>query len=62
MVELGRRNSSTIGTVIGLLVAIVAIVGTQMFDWEWGSDQLVPTVIGVLAAAIALVLVGRRYL
>lgn len=53
---------SSWGTVIGLLVAVVAIVGTQMLGWEWGSEQLVPTIIGVAVAGIAVVLVVRRLL
>jgi biopolymer transport protein ExbB/TolQ len=51
---------SSWGTVIGLLVAVVAIVGTQMLGWEWGSEQLLPTIIGVAVAGIAVVLVVRR--
>lgn len=51
---------SSWGTVIGLLVAVVAIVGTQMLGWEWGSEQLMPTIIGVAVAGIAVVLVLRR--
>ncbi len=51
---------SSWGAVIGLLVAVVAIVGTQMLGWEWGSEQLLPTIIGVAAAGIAVVLVVRR--
>ncbi|MFC7210454.1 multidrug transporter [Natronoarchaeum sp. GCM10025321] len=53
---------SSWGAVIGLLVAVVAIVGTQMLGWEWGSEQLVPTIIGVAVAGIAVVLVVRRLL
>ena len=49
------RNSSSIGTAIGLAVALVAIVGTQFLGWEWGGGQLVPTLIGTVAAAIAIV-------
>ncbi|MFC3957728.1 multidrug transporter [Halovivax cerinus] len=62
MVSLGHRPSSTIGTVLGALVALVAVVGTQFLGWEWGDGQLVPTVIGAIAAAIAIVLITRQYL
>lgn len=55
-----REQTSTLATAVGLLVAIVAIVGTQYFGWEWGSGQLVPTIIGVLAAATAIYLVVTR--
>jgi len=54
------RNSSPIITAIGIAVALVAIVGTQYFGWEWGSGQLVPTIIGVVAAVIAVVVVFTR--
>ncbi|QRV17194.1 multidrug transporter [Haloterrigena salifodinae] len=49
------RSSSSIGTAIGLAAVLVAIVGTQFLGWEWGSGQLVPTLIGVVAAVVALV-------
>jgi len=58
----GYGNQSTVVTVLGLLVAIVAVVGTQFFGWEWGSGQLVPTMIGVIVAVIAVVLVTKRVL
>lgn len=54
------RNSSPIVTAIGVAFALVAIVGTQFFGWEWGGGQLVPTIIGVVAAAIAIVVVVSR--
>jgi type IV secretory pathway VirB2 component (pilin) len=56
--EYGDRSS--LGTAIGLLVAFVAIVGTQFLGWEWGAGQLVPTVIGVVAAAAAILLVAAK--
>lgn len=56
-----QNQSSVIGA-LGVLVAIVAIVGTQFFGWEWGSGQLVPTIIGVGVAGIAVVVVARRVL
>lgn len=52
-------QSSLVG-VLGLLVAVVAIVGTRVLGWEWGSGQLVPTIIGVVVAAIAVLVVVRR--
>ncbi|QCS40979.1 multidrug transporter [Natrinema versiforme] len=55
------RNSSPLLTAIGLAVALVAIVGTQVLGWEWGSGQLLPTIIGVAAAVIAVfVFLNRR--
>jgi biopolymer transport protein ExbB/TolQ len=56
------RSSSTLGTVVGILVALVAVVGSQFLGWEWGGGQLVPTIIGVAVAVIAIVLAGQRAL
>ena len=50
------------GAIIGLLVAMVAIVGTRAFGWEWGSGQFSPTIIGVVAAGIAVIFGFRRVL
>ena len=47
------------GAVIGLLIAIVAITGTQVLGWEWGDGRLLPTVIGVVVCGIAVVFVAR---
>ena len=54
------RDSSPVVTAIGIAVALVAIVGTQFLGWEWGGGQLVPTMIGVAVAAIAVVVVVTR--
>jgi biopolymer transport protein ExbB/TolQ len=56
------RSSSTLGTVVGILVALVAVVGSQFLGWEWGGGQLVPTIIGVVVAVVAIVLAGQRAL
>lgn len=57
---LGKSQSPAV-TIVGVVVAAVAIVGTQVFGWEWGSGQLVPTIIGVAVAAFAIVAVaGER--
>jgi FtsH-binding integral membrane protein len=56
----GYGEQSSWITALGLLVALVAIMGTQFLDWEWGSGQLVPTLIGVAVAGIAVLLVIRR--
>ncbi|WP_049902069.1 hypothetical protein [Halococcus agarilyticus] len=48
-----ERDTSTIGTVVGVAVMIVAIVGSTFLGWEWGgSGQPVAVAIG-LAAALA---------
>ncbi|OYR56685.1 multidrug transporter [Halorubrum halodurans] len=56
----GFHGRSPVATVLGVLVAIVAVVGTRFLGWEWGSGRLVPTVVGVAAAGIAVVVVARR--
>ncbi|WP_066417051.1 multidrug transporter [Halorubrum aethiopicum] len=56
----GFQDRSPVVTVFGVLVAIVAIVGTRFLGWEWGSGQLVPTIVGVVVAGIAVVIVVRR--
>lgn len=58
----GYATQSTVITVIGVIVALVAIVGTEFLGWEWGSGQLVPTLIGAAAAGVAVVLVARNVL
>ncbi|MFC4988378.1 MULTISPECIES: multidrug transporter [Saliphagus] len=57
---LGYRDRSPLVAAFGLAVAVVAIVGTQVLGWEWGSGQLVPTLVGVVVAGIAVVAVLRR--
>ncbi|MDZ7745863.1 MAG: hypothetical protein U5K28_04830 [Halobacteriales archaeon] len=56
----GCGEQSSWVTALGLLVALVAIVGTQFLDWEWGSGQPVPTIIGIAVAGIAVLLVVNR--
>ncbi len=46
--SLGFNSQSSLSTVLGIVIVIVAIVGTQFLGWEWGSGQLVPTVIAVV--------------
>lgn len=50
---------SSLGAAIGLVVAVVAIVGTLAFGWEWASGELLPTIIGVAVCGIAVILVAR---
>ena len=54
---LPKRDNSTIGTIIGLIVVVIAIGGSVLFDWEWGAfpNQPVPLVIGAIAAIAAIV-------
>lgn len=59
---LSRRNNSTIGTVIGVIVFAIAIIGTTYFDWTWENPEgnPVPLVIGGAAAVVAVFLVVQR--
>ena len=57
-----ESRQSPLLTAVGVLVALVAIVGTQFLGWEWGSGQLVPTAIGVGVAGIAVAVAARRRL
>ncbi|WP_211330692.1 multidrug transporter [Halalkalicoccus subterraneus] len=54
------QDQSSVITAFAILIAIIAIVGTQFFGWEWGSGQLIPTIIGVVVAGIAVVVGARR--
>ncbi|WP_276253993.1 multidrug transporter [Halomontanus rarus] len=57
----GRFDTqSSLLTAFGVLIALVAVVGTQVLGWEWGTGQLAPTVIGLLVAAIAVLVFVRR--
>lgn len=56
------QDQSSVVTAFSLLIAIIAIVGTQFFGWEWGSGQPIPTIIGIVVAGITVVIVARRVL
>lgn len=57
----GRFDTqSSLLTAFGVLIALVAVVGTRVLGWEWGTEQLAPTVIGVLVAGIAVLVFVRR--
>lgn len=51
-----KRDTSTIGSVIGIIVVVVAIGGSVFLDWEWSASfsQPFPAAIGVIAAAVAV--------
>ena len=59
---IGYRDQSPAVAGLGFLVALVAIVGTQFLGWEWGDGQLIPTMIGVVVAGIAVIIVAREVL
>lgn len=60
--RIGYGGQSSIVTAFGIIIALVAVVGTQFLGWEWGSGQLVPTIIGVAVAGVAVFVVLRRAL
>lgn len=55
------RDDSRLGTLVGLAAVLVAVGGSVLFDWEWGSGltQPVPFVVGVLAALAAVAVTMR---
>ena len=54
-------DQSPLITALGIIVVAVAIIGTQFLDWEWGSGQLVPTLIGIgVVGVIALLFLRDR--
>jgi F0F1-type ATP synthase assembly protein I len=59
----GSDASPTAVTVLGVLVALIAIIGTTLLGWEWGasfSEGPVPFVLGVCVAVVAIALTLRR--
>ncbi len=54
------QDQSSVITAFGILITIVAIVGTQFLGWEWGDGRLIPTIIGVVIAGIAVIVVVAR--
>jgi len=61
MVASDGRQSPLL-TAVGVVVALVAVVGTQVLGWEWGSGGGVPTTIGIAVAGIAVAVAARRVL
>jgi len=60
VVSVARSGDSTAGTVVGAVVAAVAVVGSVFFGWDYGGfDDPVAVVIGV--AVVAGLLVYQRY-
>ena len=57
-----QSNQSSLVSAFGLLIALVAVVGTRFLGWEWGSSRLVPTLIGVAVAGVAVAVVAARLL
>ncbi|SFR37824.1 MULTISPECIES: multidrug transporter [Halorubrum] len=57
-----ESDQSPLVSAFGLLVALVAVVGTRVLGWEWGSGRLVPTLVGVAVAGVAVAIVATRVL
>ena len=57
-----QRDTSTLGTVVGIIVFVVAIVGSVFLGWEWSAfpNQPVPLVIGAIAAVAAVLVTYRQ--
>lgn len=49
-----NKNQSSLITAFAILIALIAIAGTQFLGWEWGSGQLIPTLLGIVVACIAV--------
>ena len=61
MASIFERDQSTIGTVIGIAVCVIAVLGGQFLGWEWGSGQAIPFVVGIIAVVLAGWLTYQRY-
>lgn len=57
--DMYQLRQSPTAAAIGLLFALVAVIGTRFLGWEWGGGQLIPTVIGVVATGIAVFLLSK---
>ena len=58
---LPKRDTSTIGTIIGIIVVVIAVGGSVLFGWEWGApNQPVATAVGAIAAIAAVLITIRR--
>ena len=49
------RSSSTLGTLVGIAFAAVAVVGYVVFGWRFdGSSGTLPVALALLAVAVAV--------
>lgn len=54
-------GSPSPSTVVGIVAVAIAIIGSQFLEWEWGSGQLAPTLVGVaVVGVVALLFVRER--
>jgi|AntDeeMetagen134_2_1112570.scaffolds.fasta_scaffold00677_3 hypothetical protein len=62
MASIFERDTSSIGTVVGIVVVVIAILGSTVLGWDWNQPgQFVPTIIGVLAAVAAAWFLIQNY-
>jgi cobalamin biosynthesis protein CobD/CbiB len=55
------RSSSRLEFVVGVLFAIIAVIGSVFFGWDFGgTSQPLPFALGVLAAIIAVLFTIRN--
>ena len=58
-----QRDTSTLGTVVGIVFVVVAIVGRVFLDWRWGepfAEQPIAFVVGAIAAVVAVMVMYRQ--
>ncbi|WP_277524799.1 multidrug transporter [Natrinema salsiterrestre] len=57
------HRGSSIGTVLGVLVMVIAIIGTVFLDWTWSNPdgEVLPLVIGGVAAVAGGLVVIQRF-
>lgn len=54
-------RDSSLGTVVGIAVVIVAIVGSVFFGWSWDNPtSFIPILIGAGAAVVAVWVLFRK--
>jgi len=57
------RSRSRIGTVVGLAMFVVAVVGYVVYGWRFGGDSsTVATALALVAVAVAIALNVRKAL
>ena len=62
MASIFGRDTSAIGTVVGLLAVAVALFGSTVLGWEWSaSGQPVAFVVGAVCAIAAGWIALRNY-
>lgn len=61
--SLSIASDSDLGTVVGIAVFVLAVLGTEFLNWEWGAstNQPLPFAIGAIAAIIALYIAWQKF-